>query len=220
MKTMTRTIEQENYDHETQRIRSGASAILKKWGLLPRFKRWRLAKDPGTGMVVLFGVLNNGYISAHTSIPFSDYFHPRVLHDLANQLQVQVVSCNTDGLRYAFILDRGRLDSLPTHIDFPYVENGKVSFRVVYRDSPPLTPASFAGFKTVDDRSLVHRGVGAFLKVFDDIQLRNDAASQLSGQALPDIVVIDEDEFNRRVAEHEASRRRSKHIRELFDETA
>ena len=32
-------------------------------------------------------------------------------------------------------------------------------------------------------------------------------------------VVIDEEEFNRRVAEHEANRRRSKHIRELFDET-
>src|SRR5512135_920557 len=136
MKTMTRTIEQENFDHETQRIRVGVSTILKKRGLVPRFKRWRLAKDPDTGMVVLFGVLNNGYIAAHTSIPFRDYFDPRVLHDLANQLQVQVVSCNTDGLRYAFILDRGRLDSLPTHIDFPYVNNGKLSFRVVYPNSP------------------------------------------------------------------------------------
>jgi hypothetical protein len=220
MKKMTRTIEQENYDHETQRIRAGVSTILKKWGLLPRFKRWRLAKDPDTGMIVLFGILNNGYIATHTSIPFSDYFRPSLLHDLANQLQVQVVSCNTDGLRYAFILDRGRLDSLPTHIDYPYVDNGKLAFRVVYRDNPPLTPASLAEIKTVDDHSLVHRGVGAFLKVFDDIQLRNDAAAQLAGQALPDIVLIDEAEFDRRVAEHEANQRRSKHIRELFDETA
>jgi len=31
------------------------------------------------------------------------------------------------------------------------------------------------------------------------------------------IVVIDEDEFNKRVAEHEANRQRSKRIRELFD---
>lgn len=216
---MTRTVEQEDYDHETQRIRLGVSKVLKKRGLPPRFKRWRLAKDPDTGMVIFFGVLNNGYIATHTSIPFRDYFDPRLLHDLANQLQVQVVSCNTDGLRYAFVLDRGRLDILPTHIDFPYAESGKVSFRVVYRDSPPLTPASSAAIKTVDDRSLVHRGVGAFLKVFDDIQVRNVAASQISGQALPEIVVIDEDEFNRRVAEHEADRRRSQHLKELFDET-
>jgi len=216
---MTRTIEQENFDHETQRIRAGVSTVLKNRGLLPRFKRWRLAKDPDTGMIVLFGILNNGYIAAHTSIPFSDYFRPSLLHDLANQLQVQVVSCNTDGLRYAFILDRGRLDKLPTHIDFPYMDNGKLTVRVVYHDIPQSIPAESANVKTVEDHNLVHRGVGAFLKVFDDIQLRNDAAAQLSSQALPDIVVIDEDEFNRRVAEHEAERLRSKHIRELFDET-
>ena len=60
----------------------------------------------------------------HTSIPFSDYFDPRLLHDLANELQVQIVSCNSEGLRYAFILDRGQLAKLPTHIDFPFIENG------------------------------------------------------------------------------------------------
>jgi hypothetical protein len=218
MKTMTRTIEQENFDHETQRIRVGVSAVLKKWGLLPRFKRWRLAKDPDTGMVVFFGILNNGYIAAHTPIPFSDYFRPRVLHDLANQLQVQVVSCNTDGLRYAFVLDRGRLDNLPTHIDFPYVDHDKLSLRVVYPDPPPSRPASAAD-RAIADHNAIRRGAQAFLKVFDDIQLKNDAAALLAAQSLPDIVLIDEEEFNRRVAEHEADRRRSKHIRELFDET-
>ena len=215
---MTRTIEQEDFDHETQRIRVGVSAVLKKWGLLPRFKRWRLAKDPDTGMVVFFGVLNNGYIAARASTPFSDYFHPRVLHDLANQLQVQVVSCNTDGLRYAFILDRGRLDNLPTHIDFPYVDHDKLSFRVVYPDSPQSQPASAAA-TAIADHNAIQRGAQAFLKVFDDIQLKNDAAALLAAQSLPAIVLIDEEEFNRRVAEHEADRRRSKHIRELFDET-
>src|SRR5512146_2067213 len=99
---MTRTIEQVDFDHETQRIRLGVSTVLKKRGLLPRFKRWRLAKDPDTGMVVLFGILNNEYIAAYTSIPFSDYFRPGLLHDLSNQLQVQVVSCNSGELRYAF----------------------------------------------------------------------------------------------------------------------
>ena len=82
---MTRTVEQEDYDHETQRIRVGVSKILKKRGLTPRFKRWRLAKDPDTGMVIFFGVLNIGYIAAHTSIPFRDYFDPALLLDLANQ---------------------------------------------------------------------------------------------------------------------------------------
>jgi DNA-binding NarL/FixJ family response regulator len=72
----------------------------------------------------------------------------------------------------------------------------------------------------VDDHSAMRRAVRAFLKAFEDIQLRNDAASQLSAQAMPEVVLIDEAEFNRRIAENEASRRRSKHIRELFDETA
>ena len=73
-------------------------------------------------MMVLFGILNNKYIATHTSIPFSDYFDPRLLHDLANELQVQVVSCNSDGLRYAFILERGSLVKLPTHIDYPFLD--------------------------------------------------------------------------------------------------
>lgn len=215
---MTRTVEQEDYDHETQRIRVGVSKILKKRGLTPRFKRWRLAKDPDSGTVIFFGVLNNGYIAAHTSIPFRDYFDPALLRDLANQLQVQVVSCNTDGLRYAFVLDHGRLDHLPTHVDFPYVEDDKLSFRVVYPDTPPSRPAS-AIDTAIADNNAIQRGAQAFLKVFDDIQLKNDAAALLSVQLSPDIAVIDEAEFHRRVAEQEAEWRRSKHIRELFDET-
>jgi hypothetical protein len=218
MKTMTRTIEQEGYDHETQRIRVGVARILRKRGLLPRFKRWRLAQDPDTGMVVFFGVLNHGYIAAHASAPFSDYFNPRVLHELANQLQVQVVSCNTDGLRYAFILDRGRLDKLPTHVDFPYVDDNRLSLRVVYRDTPPSRPASPVNSE-IADHNAIRRGAQAFLKIFEDIQLKSDAAALLSAQSSPDIVLIDEDEFSRRVAEHEEDRRRSKHLRALFDET-
>jgi hypothetical protein len=55
----------------------------------------------------------------------------------------------------------------------------------------------------VDDNSLVRQGVGAFLKVFDDIKLRDETALQLSAQKMPDIVVIDEVEFKfkKRVAE-------------------
>jgi hypothetical protein len=139
------------------------------------------------------------------------------LHDLESELQVQVVSCNSDGLRYAFILDRGQFGRLPTHIDFPFVDNGKLIARVVYGDIPQSVPVPPVETAKVDDHTLVRQGVGAFLKVFNDIKLRDDAA-QISAQSQPEIVVIDEDEFNKRVAEHEAIRQRRKHIRKLLDE--
>ena len=213
---MTSTINPDYYDEKALQIRAHASTILTKWGLLPRFKRWRLTRDSSTGMIVLFGILNNKYIATHTSIPFSNYFDPRLLHDLATALQVQVVSCNSDGLRYAFILDRGQLEKLPTHIDFPFVDKGKLLVRVVYSDSPQPIPGIPADIPRVDDQTLVHEGVGAFLKVFDDIKLRDEAAQHLSAQNPPDIVVIDKDEFNKRVAEHEALRQRSKRIKKLI----
>ena len=215
---MTYTIDPYHFDQEALRIRTQVPIILTKWGLLPRFKRWRLTQDPDTGMIVLFGILNNRYIATHTSIPFSNYFDPRLLHDLENELQVQVVSCNSDGLRYAFILDRGQFGRLPTHIDFPFVDNGKLIARVVYSDTPQSAPAPPVNTAKVDDHMLVRQGVGAFLKVFDDIKLRDDAA-QISALNLPDIVVIDEAEFNKRVAEHEVNRQRRKHIRNLLDKT-
>ena len=205
----TQTIDPRHFAQKARQIRTQVATVLKKWGLLPRFKRWRLTQDPGTGMVVLFGILNDRYIATHTTIPFRDYFDPRLLHDLANELQVQVVSCNSAGLRYAFILDRGELGRLPTHVDFPFIENGKLLVRVVYSDSPPSRPTPLVDAAIVDDQRLVRQGVGAFLKVFDDIKLRNDAL-QLSAQSLPDIVIIDEDEFNKRVAEHEANQQKIK----------
>ena len=223
----TPTIDPHHFNQKARRIRTQVATVLTKWGLLPRFKRWRLTQDPDTGMVVLFGILNHSFIATHTSIPFSDYFDPRLLHDLANELQVQVVSCNSDGLRYAFVLDRGQIDILPTHIDYPFLDGDRLFVRVVYRDKPvpqalvpqivlaPLIPADI-----VDDQTLVHRGVGAFLKVFDDIKLRDEAALQLSAQNLPGIVVIDEGEFNKRVAEHEAERQRIQRIRTLLDDAA
>ena len=211
------TINGNQFNKRARQIRDQVSTVLKNRGLLPRFKRWRLTRDPDTGMVVLFGILNNRYIATHTSIPFSDYFEPRLLQDLSNELQVQVVSCNSDGLRYAFILDRGRFVKLPTHIDYPFVDNGKVTVRVVYGDNPQPVPALPEDEAKVDDHALVQEGVGAFLKVFDDIKVRDDAALHYA-KNLPDIVVIDEDEFKKRVAEHEADLQRSQRIRKLFEE--
>ena len=132
----TQTTDSQRFDQKAGQIRVQVSTVLTKWGLLPRFKRWRLTQDPDTGMVVLFGVLNTGYIAAHTSTPFSDYFDPRLLHDLATELQLEVVSCNSDGLRYAFILNHGQLGRLPTHVDFPTINDGKLVARVVYSDNP------------------------------------------------------------------------------------
>lgn len=214
---INQTINGNQFNKRARQIRDQVSTVLKNRGLLPRFKRWRLTQDPGTGMVVLFGILNNRYIATHTSIPFSDYFDIQLLQDLSNELQVQVVSCNSDGLRYAFILDRGRFVKLPTHIDYPYVDNGKVTVRVVYGDNPQSVAATPADDARVEDRALVQEGVGTFLKVFDDIKVRDDAA-QLYANNLPEIVVIDEDEFKKRVAEHEADLQRSQRIRRLFEE--
>jgi hypothetical protein len=216
MKMMTQPLNGNQFNRKARQIRDQVSTILTNWGLLPRFKRWRLTQDPDTGMVVLFGILNNRYIATHTSIPFSDYFDTRLLHDLANELQLQVVSCISDGLRYAFILDRGRFGKLPTHVDYPFIDNGKVLVRVVYGDDQQPKPILPEDTATVDDHTLVRQGVGAFLKVFDDIKLREDAAL-LYAQSLPEIAVIGEDEFKKRLAEQEVDRQRSKHIRKLFD---
>ncbi len=215
----TQTIDPRHFDRKTREIRAQVSTVLNKWGLLPRFKRWRLTQDPETGMVVLFGVLNNDYIARHTATPFGDYFDPRVLRDLANELHLQVVSCNSDGLRYAFILERGQLGKLPTHIDFPFIENGKLLVRVVFGDGPPSMPTPSEDDTMIEDRRFVRQVAGAFLKVFDDIKLRDDAALLLSAQDPPDIEIIDEDEFNKRVTEHEVNRQKVKHIKDFLDES-
>lgn len=184
---------------------------------MPRFKRWRLTQDPDTGMIVLFGILNNRYIATQTSIPFSQYFNPHMLHDLANELQVQVVSCNSEGLRYAFILERGRLGKLPTHIDFPFIDNGKLLVRVVYSDASQSFPMPPADIAVIDDHMLARQGVGAFLKALEELKPREGVTELFYAQDLPDIVMIDNEEFNKRVAEHEINRRRSKHIKNLFN---
>ena len=125
------------FDQKSRQIKTQASKILKKWGLLPRFKRWRLSKDPETGMIVLFGVLNKRYIARHTLIPFSNYFDSHLLHDLANKLQVQVVSGNSADMRYAFILSRGQIDMLPSKKDLTFLGEDRL-YRVANSDEPVL----------------------------------------------------------------------------------
>lgn len=216
---MTKGLDPHPFDQKARQIKAQVSAVFERWRLIPRFKRWRLTQDPETGMVVLFGILNETYIAEHTRIPFSKYFDTHLLHDLANELGVQVVSCNSDGLRYAFILDRGRFGQLPTHIDYPYFEKGKLTVRVVFEnDQQPIQSAAID--KTVlRDNRFIREVAGAFLKVFEDIKLRDEAALLLSAQDSPDVVIIDEDEFSKRVAEHEINRLKVKRIKDFFNES-
>jgi len=219
----TQMVDLNQFHQRARQIRARVPVILSQWRLLPKFSRWRLALDPETGLVVLFAVLNTRYIATHTSASFSDYFDPRLLHDLANDLQVQIVSCNSDGLRYGFILDRGSVGKLPTHIDFPFLDGDRLRVGVVYNDEPVpglINPQTMQAppiiVEIVDDHTLVSRGVGAFLKVFDDIQLKEDAASKLTAQGLPDVVVIDAVGFNKRVAEHKVNLQRKNRLTRLY----
>lgn len=219
---ITRMVDLKQYHQRARQIRARVPVILSHWGLLPKITRWRLAQDPETGLVVFFAVLNTSYIATHTATPLSDYFDPRLLHDLANDLQVQIVSCNSDGLRYGFILDRGSVGKLPTHIDFPFLDGDRLRVGVVYNDesvpglmNPQTMQAPPIIVEIVDDQTLVSQGVGAFLKVFDDIKLK-DAASNLSAQGLPDVVFIDAEGFHKRVAEQKVNLQRKNRIKRLY----
>jgi hypothetical protein len=223
---ITQIVDPHHFHQKARQIKARVPTILSQWGLPSKFNRWRLTQDPDSGMVVLFAVLNTRFIATHTATPFGDYFDPRLLHDLSNDLQMEVVSCNTDGLRYAFILDRGQIDILPTHIDIPVLSGDRLLVRVVYDDirvhevTEPQNPVQQPiAVDIADDQALVHRGVGAFLKVLDDIKLSDDAATNHSVQDMLDVVVIEAEKFNKQVAEYDADQKRSNHIKQLFDET-
>lgn len=200
---ITRTIDPHQYVKRARQIQARMPILLSRWGLLPRFKRWRLAQDPDTGMVVLFGVLNNKYIVTHTTTSLTNYFDPGLLSDLETELNVKIISSTNDGLRYAFILERGRIDMLPAHLD-PVPDRERLVVRVVYNEEivagvagPQITPEPQSASYTVEDQALVDQGVGAFLKVFQDIKLKNAAAQPPPLQDPPaDFSVEDEKLYN------------------------
>ena len=133
---VTQTRDTPLFAEKVRQIKAGVSSILAQWGLRSTFSRWRLTQDPGTGLVVLFGVLNNKYIAAHPSHPFSDYIDPRVLLDLAIGLNVPVVPSDSEGLRYAFILDRGQVGPLPVSVDFPSSERSPLLLKSADAQQP------------------------------------------------------------------------------------
>lgn len=214
---MTQTIEQYRFDQKALHVRAQVSTLLTRWGLLPRFKHWLLTKDPDTGMIVLFGILNHRYIAAHTSTPFSDYFDPHVLHDLEHELQVQVVTGDSDGLRYAFILDRGRFQGIRAQAGHLFTENGKLLVRVVYKDHPHFVPVPLVAAATIDDHMRVHQNVRALVKFPYNNKPGDDTATQFPVHYVPDNVVIDQVEFNKQTREHESSRQMNKRIKALLD---
>jgi hypothetical protein len=136
MTMVTQTRDSQRFAEKVRQIRTRVPTVLAQWGLRPKFARWRLTQDPSTGLVVLFGVLNNNCITAHTPTPFNDYFDPRLLFDLAIDLNVQVVSSVSEGFRYAFILDRGQLGQLPARVDFPGLEQSQLLVGITYAKQP------------------------------------------------------------------------------------
>ena len=59
-----------------------------------------------------------------------------------------------------------------------------------------ISPSQPIRVMLVDDHTMVRRGLAAFLKVFDDLQLAGEAESgaaaiQLCGEILPDVVLMD-----------------------------
>jgi hypothetical protein len=123
---VTQTRDTQRFAEKVRQIRARVPTVLAHWGLRSKFARWRLTQDPSTGLVVLFGVLNNKYIAAHPTTPFNDYFDPRVLLDLSIDLTVPVVSSDSEGFCYAFILDRGQLGPLPARVDLPSLERSQL----------------------------------------------------------------------------------------------
>ena len=123
---LTQTLNSHRFPEKERQIRARVPVVLALWGLRSKFTRWRLTQDPSTGLVVLFGVLNTPSITGHTSTLCNEYFDPRLLSDLAIDLDVQVMPSNNDGLRYAFILDRGQFGPLPARVDFPALERSQL----------------------------------------------------------------------------------------------
>jgi len=223
---ITQMFNPNQFHQRARQIRARAPVILSQWGLQPRFIRWRLTQDPETGLVVLFGVLNDKYIASNSATPLSGYFDPRLLRDLANDLHVQIMSSNSDGPRYAFILDPGSLDGASTPIDLPFLDGDRLQVAIFYSDragslTPHRLPASLPDLELIADHTHVSRGAGPVLRVFEEIELKGEAVPGRSAQALPaEVTVIDEQGFNQRLTEHEADLQMSKRIRKLFEQAA
>jgi hypothetical protein len=196
------TVDPRHFIRRMRQIRATIPDILTRWGLLPKFKRWRLAQDPDTGTVILFGVLDNNYIATHTAIPFGNYFEPRLLHDLATELGAQVIPSASDGLRYAFILDRGQVDFQPSANHRP-INQALSSVQQIIIHDEPAHPQSFI---LANEHRLEHQKLDRFLKIANALESTKNA----DVQPLPEVLLMNEAEFNQLMSEYEDERNKKK----------
>jgi hypothetical protein len=92
--------------------------VMEQRGLEPLFSDWTLTQD--NGLTVLFGVLDVRRLAR-----VEQYTDPRLLHHVSTICNgTPVLTSNTNGLRYAYILDYA--PSIPTRADFPGIERGVV----------------------------------------------------------------------------------------------
>jgi hypothetical protein len=195
---ITQAVDPHHFIRRARQIKAQIPSLLTQWGLLPKFKRWRLAQDPETGTVVLFGVLDTQYIATQATTPFSDYFDPRLLSDLATELHVQVIPSATDGLRYSFILEEGLLDipkdsetidpPAPVKLPEPLAAN-----------ETPIEPVASA---LDEDHAILHQRLDKFLKITEAL----DALDNATAPPSPDVLLMDDAEFNQQMADYEANR--------------
>lgn len=184
---ISQVVDQNHYLDLALWIKDRVIAKLSEWYLPPKFNRWRLTQDPETGLIVLFAVLNSHYIAAHTYVPFSDYFDPRLLKDLANDLSLQVVSSNSGGLRYAFILDKGTFDKMPPSTELPILNDDGLLLHPVDDENllpvssePQVVPVLSSIPDILQDQILLNQGSKASMYGFEDAYFNNKIYAELT----------------------------------------
>jgi hypothetical protein len=203
---ITQTVDPQNIIQRAKQIKAQLPILLSQWGLLSSFKRWRLARDPGTGMVILFGVLNNDYIATHTTTPPGNYFDQRLLSDMEKELHVQVITSSEDGLRYAFVLEKG---SLNDNVESNDLQDGSPRPQINasgWQIEKRISLISPNGSVLLTDHVIMHQKLDRFLR---DHEILKEAANTSQNPQRP-VSQVKESEFNIKKADYETNQNRTK----------
>lgn len=220
------TVDPNYLNRKARQIKARIPILLSQWGLVPKFKRWRLAEDPATGMVVLFGELDSKYIVAHTTTSFNDYFDLRLLRDMETDLQVQVISSNNEKeipnpLYHPNIPPGQEVEYNPKYLLSPQIPVGTDQEGLRYAfilkgGQPPITRDATAIASTlpsetpendeysplIGDHTLLQQRLIKFLKITKALQFTN----KNSAQPLPDVLLMDAAEFNQQMTNYNLNR--------------